>query len=62
MTAEPISLENLLKSIGYSNKKTFRDNYIQPLLNLKYIKKREEGSSPDQKYKLTTAGQMFLIK
>lgn len=62
LTAEPLSLENLMNAIGYSNKKSFRDNYIQPLIGLKFITRTELGSSPDQKYKLTPAGQMFLIK
>ena len=60
LTAKPLSLDNLMKAIGYANKKIFRDNYIKPLLELKYIAKTEIGSSPDQKYRLTPAGRLFL--
>jgi ATP-dependent DNA helicase RecG len=60
LTAKPLSLDNIMKAIGYANKKTFRNNYIKPLLELKFIVKTEIGSSPDQKYKLTSAGRLFL--
>ena len=62
LTAEPISLEDLMSAIGYSNKKTFRDNYIKPLEQLKFITKTDlvNLTSPDQKYKLTKLGELFL--
>jgi ATP-dependent DNA helicase RecG len=62
LTAEPLSLEDIMKAIGYANKKTFRDNYIKPLEQLQFITKTDlvNLSSPDQKYKLTKAGALFL--
>ena len=62
LTAEPISLDDLMSAIGYSNKKTFRDNYLKPLEQLQFITKTdlENLSSPDQQYKLTKMGMLFL--
>lgn len=62
LTAEPISLDDLMSAIGYANKKTFRDNYINPLEQLKFITKTDlvNLTSPDQKYKLTKLGELFL--
>ncbi len=62
LTAKPISLENIMDAIGYSNKKTFRDNYMKPLMNVQFIQKtqKESLSSPEQKYRLTEKGKLFL--
>jgi ATP-dependent DNA helicase RecG len=62
LTAEPISLDDLMSAIGYSNKKTFRDNYLKPLEQLQFITKTdlENLTSPDQQYKLTKMGMIFL--
>ncbi len=62
LAAEPLSLDDIMKAIGYANKKTFRDNYIKPLEQLQFITKTDlvNLSSPDQKYKLTKAGALFL--
>lgn len=62
LTAAPLSLDDIMTAIGYSNKKTFRDNYIKPLEQLQFITKTDlvNLSSPDQKYKLTKAGALFL--
>lgn len=62
ITAEPISLDDLMSTIGYSNKKTFRDNYLKPLEQLQFITKTdlENLTSPDQQYKLTKKGMIFL--
>lgn len=51
-----------MDAIGYSNKKTFRDNYLKPLMNVQFIQKTQKDtlSSPDQKYKLTEKGKLFL--
>ena len=51
-----------MTAIGYSNKKTFRDNYLKPLEQLQFITKTnlENLSSPDQKYRLTKKGVLFL--
>jgi ATP-dependent DNA helicase RecG len=62
LTAEPLGLEDLMEAIGYSNKSTFRKNYLQPLEQVQFISKTdlENLSSPDQKYKLTKKGELFL--
>ncbi len=62
LTAEPLKLDDIMKAIGYSNKSTFRDNYIRPLEQLDLITKTdlENLTSPDQKYKLTKKGILFL--
>ena len=62
LTAEPLNLDGIMKALGYSNKKTFRDNYIKPLEQVEFIKKTrpEKISAPDQKYQLTTKGALFL--
>lgn len=60
--SKPISLGDLMEYMDYTNRKTFRDNYISPL--------RREGlieltipnkiNDPEQKYKLTETGRAFL--
>lgn len=62
LTAEPISLEDLMSAIGYANKKTFRDNYLKPLEQVQLITKTdlENLTSPDQQYKLTKKGMLFI--
>ena len=51
-----------MMAVGYANKKTFRDNYIKPLEQLQWIEKTnpQNPTAPDQKYKLTLIGEMFL--
>lgn len=62
LTAKPLSLENIMTAINYSNKKTFRDNYIKPLMSVQFIQKTKTDilSSPEQKYQLTNKGKLFL--
>jgi len=62
LTGKPISLDDLMSAIGYANKKTFRDNYLKPLEQLQFITKTdlENLTSPDQQYKLTKKGMLFL--
>lgn len=62
LTAEALSMDDIMKAIGYSNKKTFRDNYIKPLEQLRFISKTdiENPTSPDQKYILLNEGALFL--
>lgn len=62
LSAEPISLEQLMNWMEYKNKKTFRDNYLSPLQQAGLIQKTIEDarSSPDQKYITTEAGKIFL--
>lgn len=62
LTAHPLSLESIMHAIGYANKKTFRDNYIKPLMHVGFIQKTKTDklSSPKQKYQLTEKGKLFL--
>ena len=62
LTGEPLSLDDIMMAVGYANKKTFRDNYIKPLEQLQWIEKTnpQNPTAPDQKYKLTLIGKMFL--
>ena len=62
LVGEPLSMEDLMKAIGYSNRNTFRENYIKPLEQMKFISKTDLKTinSPDQKYVLTKAGELFL--
>lgn len=62
LTGEPLALDDIMMAVGYANKKTFRDNYIKPLEQLQWIEKTnpQNPTAPDQKYKLTLIGKMFL--
>jgi ATP-dependent DNA helicase RecG len=62
LVGEPLSMEDLMKAIGYSNRNTFRENYIKPLEQMNFISKTDLKTinSPDQKYVLTKAGELFL--
>jgi ATP-dependent DNA helicase RecG len=62
LTAKPLSLDDIMSAIGYSNKATFRRNYISPLEKLEFITKTNLSNltAPDQKYKLTAKGALFL--
>lgn len=62
LTAESLSMDDIMRAIGYANKKFFRDNYIKPLEQLQFISKTEKENltSPDQKYVLLKRGAIFL--
>jgi ATP-dependent DNA helicase RecG len=62
LVAEPLSLDDIMNAVGYTNKKTFRDNYLKPLEQLQWIEKTnpKNPTAPDQKYRLTISGKMFL--
>ena len=62
LSATPIKLEEIMLAIGYSNKAVFRDNYMKPLEKLGLITKTNltNVTSPNQKYKLTKTGSLFL--
>lgn len=51
-----------MNAVGYTNKKTFRDNYLKPLEQIQWIEKTnpKNPTAPDQKYRLTISGKMFL--
>lgn len=62
LATEPIKLSELLKIFDYKNEKTFRDNYLAPLRQAQFIALTNPGNpnDPDQKYKITEAGKVFL--
>ena len=62
LSAKAISLDDMMTAIGYSNKATFRRNYIAPLEQIQFITKTDlkNLTSPDQKYRLTEKGAIFL--
>lgn len=62
LCSEPLSLEMLMKSIDYKNRKTFRENYLKPLEKTKLIRKTnpQNPNSPNQKYIITEKGKLFL--
>lgn len=62
LAIEPISLEDLMKRIGYSKRQTFRENYLLPLQEVDFIRmtKPDSPNSPEQKYVMTEKGKQFL--
>lgn len=62
LCSEPISLEMLMKSLDYKNRKTFRENYMNPLERTKLIVKTnpQNPNDPEQKYIITEKGKLFL--
>ncbi|TDD99385.1 Fic family protein [Flavobacterium cellulosilyticum] len=62
LIGESMTLEDIMTAVGYANKKTFWDNYVKPLEQLQWIEKTnpQNPTAPDQKYKLTLIGKMFL--
>lgn len=62
LAAEPIKLDELLQWIGYSNKNTFRNNYLLPLQKVGWMEMTNpyKPKDPDQKYRLTEKGKLFI--
>ena len=62
LTSSPISLDQMMEWIGYSNRKTFRNNYLQPLQQVEFLQMTnpDNPSDPDQKYVITEKGKLFL--
>jgi ATP-dependent DNA helicase RecG len=58
----PSSLEKLMSFINYKNKKSFRELYLQPLLQNSLIKRTipENLNDPNQEYAITRKGRLFL--
>ena len=56
-----MSKKDLMRKIDISDKVTFRENYIQPVLEQGFIEMTQPDSptSPTQKYKLTQKGKDF---
>lgn len=62
LTSKPIALDEMMQFMGYSNRAKFRGSYLEPLEQLDLVTKTipEVPSSPDQKYRLTEKGKLFL--
>ncbi len=62
LTAVPIKLDQLLDWISYSNRNTFRRNYLLPLLTSGLLARTNPSSptDPEQRYVLTAEGRVFL--
>ena len=58
----PVKLEKMMDWIGYKNRKTFRNNYLNPLQKVGWVQMTnpENPSDPDQKYITTESGKLFL--
>lgn len=62
LTSKAISLDDMLNAIGYKNRTSFRRNYLDKLENEELVAKTipDKPKSPDQKYKITEKGKLFL--
>lgn len=52
----------MMNAIGYKNCPAFRRNFLDVLESVEFVTKKihEAQTSPDQKYKLTEKGELFL--
>jgi predicted transcriptional regulator len=62
LTSKEISIEKLMTWLNYKNKPAFRNNYMLPLQKTGLISmtKPEKPTDPEQRYKLTDKGRLFL--
>ncbi len=62
LTLEPIALDDLMNRMTYSNRQTFRENYLLPLQEVGFVNMTipETPNSPNQKYIVTEKGRQFL--
>lgn len=62
LTANPVKLEQLMLWMGYSNRATFRANYLLTLQVSGLLTRTnpENPSDPEQRYTLTDEGRLFL--
>ena len=63
LCGQPTSFGQLMEFFQYKNRKTFRENYLNPLKQLGFLSqtKPETPNSPDNKYVLTESGRAFLM-
>lgn len=56
------SLKEIMEYFGMSNRTKFRKNYIDPLMEQKYLERRfpDSPTAPNQKYRTTSKGLMLL--
>lgn len=62
LVSKEIGIDNLMKWMDYKKRQTFRENYLLPLQKAALISmtKPEKPNDPEQKYKLTDNGRLFL--
>lgn len=62
LSVVPISFNQMLKYFQYKNEKSFRDNYLNPLRQVQFIKSTnpDKPTSPNNKYVITELGKSFL--
>lgn len=62
ITTAPVSRDEMMKLIGYGNRKTFSDLYLQPLLKEGLIERtnKESPRASNQQYVITLKGKAFL--
>lgn len=63
LCGQPTSLAQLMAFFDYKNRKTFRENYMNPLRRLGFIDSTipEKLTAPDNKFVITEAGKAFLM-
>lgn len=61
LTLSPISLDELASVLGYRSKERFRDDYVKPLKDNRFIEyTMEQANDPNQHYVITNRGKLFL--
>lgn len=62
LCSSPIPMDTLMNYMEYSNRATFRNNYMKPLMKEGLINYTipEKPSDPKQQYQLTEKGKLFL--
>lgn len=62
MVTVPISMDELMLALAYKNRKSFKDLYLNPIMENGLMERThpENPRHPDQKYKLSSFGQRFL--
>jgi len=62
LVSDPIGMTDMMEWISYSNRKTFRDNYLIPLQEVGFVRMTnpDNPSDPEQKYVVTEKGKLFL--
>lgn len=63
LCGQPVSFGELMAFFDYKNRKTFRENYINPLKRLGFIEQTNPNKpkASDNKYVITGAGMAFLM-
>ncbi len=61
-TVVPVTLDDLMAFMEYKNKKSFRELYLQPLMQNELIQRTipDKPNAPNQQYAITKKGRLFL--